>query len=286
MLNKRQVYQLLRDRVWVIQYFKKGMLKPDYICPEPKPAFLCITFEKNGYIKIPTDVGFIPVEYRKWEFDETNQEILLINQNGLPQIRTSLPKCLPYGANILKRLNPSNSDVIEIFVNYPHIDQSQIKSQYLGGTKAFFLPRSIYSKDFYYVLRWTGFNTNLVDHEDDLVGTFTEIYDYLAYHPKIKQVVFSQTNQPVVQLPKKQQLLFSLEGNQPSLVYFSGARAAIMELLALVITENNLRLYNDADQRSETEMLQDVITNCFAGRYEVTDSLPEVTSLWKMLLDF
>jgi hypothetical protein len=114
----------------------------------------------------------------------------------------------------------------------------------------------------------------------------TEIYDYLAYHPQIEQVVFSQTNQPVVQLPEKQHLLFTLESGQPSLDYFSGTRAAIMELLSLIISENNLRLYNDADQRDETTMLQDVIANCFTGRYEVIDSLPEATSLWQILLHF
>ena len=59
-----------------------------------------------------------------------------------------------------------------------------------------------------------------------------------------------------------------------------------MELLSLIISENNLRLYNDADQRDETTMLQDVIANCFTGRYEVIDSLPEATSLWQILLHF
>jgi hypothetical protein len=45
-------------------------------------------------------------------------------------------------------------------------------------------------------------------------------------------------------------------------------------------------LYNDADQRDETAMLQDVIANYFTGRYEATDSLPEATSLWQILLHF
>lgn len=286
MLNKRQVYQLLRDRVWVLQYFEKNMLHPIFISTIPKTAFLSFIFRKNGRIEIPTDISFVPNGYSGWNFDEANQEILFTNENGNPIFRTSLPKELPYGITALKMAATPSDDSIYFYVSYFHLSSSYVSEQFLGGTKAFFLPRSVYTSDFYNTLRWTGFNTNLVDHEDSQVAMFTEIYEYLAYHPQIAQVIFSRTNQPVVQLPKRQQLLFSLEGNQPSLVYFSGTRAAIMELLALVITENNLRLYNDVDQRSETEMLQDVITTCFAGRYEVSDSFPEAASLWEILLNF
>ncbi|QQP83151.1 hypothetical protein JIO05_08415 [Pediococcus acidilactici] len=286
MLNKRQVYNLLRERVWILQYFNKDMAHPGLISLSPKPAFLCFTLKKNGHIDIPTNVGFIPNEYSKWDFDEEKQEIVFTDQNGNPRIYTSLPKKLPYGLTVLKQKESSPADTIHFFANYSHLNSFHVSELFLGGTKAFFLPRSVYSREFYNILRWTGSNTNLVDHEDDRVAMLTEIYDYLAYHPQIEQVVFSQINQPVVQLPEKQHLLFTLKNGQPSLDYFSGTRAAIMELLTLIITENNLRLYNDADQRDETAMLQDVIANYFTGRYEATDSLPEATSLWQILLHF
>ncbi|KAF0336630.1 hypothetical protein [Pediococcus acidilactici] len=290
MLNKKQVYNLLRERVWILQYFNKDMAHPGLINLLPKPAFLCFTFKKNGRngrIDVPNGVGFIPDEYNGWDFDEASQEIIFTEQNGKPRIRTSLPKQLPYGIEILKQTGalPGDGNTIYFFANYPHLNSTYAAEQFLGGTKAFFLPRSSYTKDFYDTLRWTGFNTNLVDHEDNRVAMLTEIYDYLAYHPQIKQVIFAQANIPVVQLPKKQHLLFTLADGQPSLDYFSGTRAAIMELLSLIISENNLRLYNDADQRDETAMLQDIIANLFAGRYEVIDSLPEATSLWQILLE-
>ncbi|MDV2620748.1 hypothetical protein FFY61_03550 [Pediococcus acidilactici] len=287
MLNKKQVYNLLRERVWILQYFNKDIAHPGLINLLPKPAFLCFTFKKNGRIDVPNGVGFIPDEYNGWDFDEASQEIIFTEQNGKPRIRTSLPKQLPYGIEILKQTGalPGDGNTIYFFVNYPHLNSTYAAEQFLGGTKAFFLPRSSYTKDFYDTLRWTGFNTNLVDHEDNQVAMLTEIYDYLAYHPQIKQVIFAQANIPVAQLPKKQHLLFTLADGQPSLDYFSGTRAAIMELLSLIISENNLRLYNDADQRDETAMLQDIIANHFAGRYEVIDSLPEATSLWQILLE-
>ncbi|WP_237028499.1 hypothetical protein [Pediococcus acidilactici] len=47
-----------------------------------------------------------------------------------------------------------------------------------------------------------------------------------------------------------------------------------MELLIVILSENNLRLFDDGDQRDETTMLQDILTNHFQGRYELKD-LPE-----------
>lgn len=289
MLNKGQVYQLLRDQVWIL---KRGT--PDIEVPrfmsfitslDDPHAFFSIEFKDNGRLEFPTGIKYVPVEYGGWDFNEKTQELIFISRDGQSKLRADLPKKLPYGIMAFKIYNDYINPLF-FFVNYPHIDQDQVTNHCLGGTKAFFLPRSVYDKGFYQTLRWTGFNTNLVDHEDDRVAMLTEIYDYLAYHPQIEQVVFSQINQPVVQLPEKQHLLFTLKNGQPSLDYFSGTRAAIMELLTLIITENNLRLYNDADQRDETAMLQDVIANYFTGRYEATDSLPEATSLWQILLHF
>ncbi|KAF0336631.1 hypothetical protein GBO93_03830 [Pediococcus acidilactici] len=289
MLNKKQVYQLLRDREWILKQTTPDTEVPGFMSfitslDDPR-AFFSIEFKDNGRLEFPTGIKYVPVEYGGWDFNEETQKLIFVSRDGQSNLRADLPQKLPYGIMAFKIYN-DYINPLYFFVNYPHIDQEQVTSHCLGGTKAFFLPRSAYDKGFYQTLRWTGFNTNLVDHEDDRVAMLTEIYDYLAYHPQIEQVVFSQTNQPVVQLPEKQHLLFTLESGQPSLDYFSGTRAAIMELLTLIISENNLRLYNDADQRDETTMLQDVIANCFTGRYEVIDSLPEATTLWQILLHF
>ncbi|KAF0370615.1 hypothetical protein JIO05_08410 [Pediococcus acidilactici] len=289
MLNKGQVYQLLRDQVWILKRSTPDIEVPHFMSfitslDDPR-AFFSIEFKDNGRLEFPTGIKYVPVEYGGWDFNEKTQELIFISRDGQSKLRADLPKKLPYGIMAFKIYNDYINPLF-FFVNYPHIDQDQVTNHCLGGTKAFFLPRSVYDKGFYQTLRWTGFNTNLVDHEDDRVAMLTEIYDYLAYHPQIEQVVFSQINQPVVQLPEKQHLLFTLKNGQPSLDYFSGTRAAIMELLTLIISENNLRLYNDADQLDKTTMLQDVIANYFTGRYEATDSLPEATSLWQILLHF
>lgn len=289
MLNKGQVYQLLRDQVWILKRSTPDIEVPHFMSfitslDDPR-AFFSIEFKDNGQLEFPTGIKYVPVEYGGWDFNEKTQELIFISRDGQSKLRADLPKKLPYGIMAFKIYNDYINPLF-FFVNYPHIDQDQVTNHCLGGTKAFFLPRSVYDKGFYQTLRWTGFNTNLVDHEDDRVAMLTEIYDYLAYHPQIEQVVFSQINQPVVQLPEKQHLLFTLKNGQPSLDYFSGTRAAIMELLTLIISENNLRLYNDADQLDKTTMLQDVIANYFTGRYEATDSLPEATSLWQILLHF
>ena len=288
MLNKKQVYQLLRDREWILKQTTPDTEVPGFMSfitslDDPR-AFFSIEFKDNGRLEFSTGIKYVPVEYGGWDFNEETQELIFVSRDGQSNLRADLPQKLPYGIMAFKIYN-DYINPLYFFVNYPHIDQEQVTSHCLGGTKAFFLPRSAYDKGFYQTLRWTGFNTNLVDHEDDRVAMLTEIYDYLAYHPQIKQVIFAQANIPVVQLPKQQHLLFTLADEQPSLDYFSGTRAAIMELLTLIISENNLRLYNDADQRDETAMLQDIITNHFAGRYEVIDSLPEATSLWQILLE-
>ena len=43
----------------------------------------------------------------------------------------------------------------------------------------------------------------------------------------------------------------------------------MMELLIMILSENNLRLFDDNDQRDELAMLQDILTSRFKGRCEL-----------------
>ncbi len=49
------------------------------------------------------------------------------------------------------------------------------------------------------------------------------------------------------------------------------AVAKVMEFLTVVLTENNLRLFDEADSRDEETMLQDILNKHFYQRYKLID---------------
>jgi hypothetical protein len=162
MLNKGQVYQLLRDQVWILKRSTPDIEVPHFMSfitslDDPR-AFFSIEFKDNGRLEFPTGIKYVPVEYGGWDFNEKTQELIFISRDGQSKLRADLPKKLPYGIMAFKIYNDYINPLF-FFVNYPHIDQDQVTNHCLGGTKAFFLPRSVYDKGFYQTLRWTGFNT-------------------------------------------------------------------------------------------------------------------------------
>lgn len=47
-----------------------------------------------------------------------------------------------------------------------------------------------------------------------------------------------------------------------------------MELLLMILSENNMRLFDKNEQQSEEELLQEILIKNFNNRYELVD-LPE-----------
>ena len=66
-------------------------------------------------------------------------------------------------------------------------------------------------------------------------------------------------------------LAFRKEHNQAAFDYLSGKRTVIIEFLVMVLSENNLRLFNDNVQHDDVTMLQNLLTTKFEDRYKLID---------------
>ncbi|MCC3238242.1 hypothetical protein LLE95_11615, partial [Pediococcus acidilactici] len=67
------------------------------------------------------------------------------------------------------------------------------------------------------------------------------------------------------------QLAFLNNQGLVSFDYLSGSRQVVMEFLIVVLTENNLRLFDEANSRDEETMLQDILNKQFYQRYKLID---------------
>ncbi|AOW74515.1 conserved hypothetical protein [Pediococcus acidilactici NGRI 0510Q] len=275
MLSKKEVYNLIGNRIWIYQITSENHPLPTLIQLGESPAYFMVTFHKNGRIEVPTDVGFTPPEFTYWDFDVEAQEILFKNGENQVALRAQLPQELPYGVTAIKvNQLPQHGDNQYMLVNAPHEDHEEITQRLLGGTRIIFVPYSALNEDIFYNLRWRGFNIHWVEQGPELTNFFTEVYDYLAVHPKLEQIVVSQKSTNITKFSSKDQLLFLNDHGKPSFNYFSGSRQLLMELLLMILSENNMRLFDKNEQQSEEELLQEILIKNFNNRYELVD-LPE-----------
>ncbi|KAF0425839.1 hypothetical protein GBO86_03575 [Pediococcus acidilactici] len=279
MMNKQQVFNLIGNRIWIYQSINKSHPNPTLFVlagdEEASKSFLSIRFHKDGHVSAATKVGFFPNEFAKWDFNENTQELIFINQADQTKIHATLPYASSYGVITISLKNePADSDQENQFVNDPHYDHLEISKRTLGGEKVFITPQESFDYFLRYDMRWLGFNIKLIDPATSLTEFFSGAYNYLVTHPHLKEIVISQKSKLITELPQTQHLLFLNNQGAPSFEYLSGERSAIMELLIMILSENNLRLFDDNDQRDELAMLQDILTSHFQGRYELKN-LPE-----------
>lgn len=275
MINKQQVFNLICNRIWIYQTISTTnpnpvLLSLEGIEEETKQSFFSIYFHRDGHISAATKVGFFPPEFANWDFDENTQEIIFISQNNHSKIKASLPQKTLYGVEAINLRNKQADPDRRIqFVNDPHLDNQEISKRILGGKKIFITPQTTFDYSLRYSLRWRGFNIKLISPTTSLTEFFSGAYNYLVTHPHLKEIVISQKSKLITELPKKQHLLFLNNQGVPSFEYLSGDRPAMMELLIMILSENNLRLFDDNDQRDELAMLQDILTSRFKGRCEL-----------------
>lgn len=273
MLNKKEVYKLIGNRIWIYQTTAQDDPFPILMSLGGSvPAFFCIVFHANGQISIPTDVGFFPPEYRYWDFDEETQEILFKSKPDEISLRAQLPSKLSYGVTAIKINHlPEHGDTNFMLINEPHEDHSEITERLLGGKKVLCVPFNAFDNGLFYKLRWSGFNIHRVPNNPELIEFLAGVYDYLAIHPKLEQVVVAYKNTEVIKVAQSNKLQFLNVHDKPSFTYFSGSRPLLMELLITVLIENNIRLIDDNDHHSEDELLQRILTDKFSNRYELID---------------
>lgn len=281
MINRQEVFNLIRDRIWIYQSVMNSDPNPILLTltgsdEETTKSFFSLYFHEDGRVSAATKVGFFPNEFANWDFDEATQEIIFINRDDQSELRASLPQELSYGGLDAIKLKNEQADADRTiqFVNNPEFDRFEITKSSLSGKKVFIAPRANYEPYFRFSMRWNGFNIKLTTHSAPSVEFFSDAYDHLVAHPHVEEIILSQKNKDIIEFPRDQKLLFLNNQGTPSFEYLSGNRSAIMELLIVILSENNLRLFDDGDKRDETTMLQDILTSHFQGRYELKD-LPE-----------
>ncbi|MBS9399000.1 hypothetical protein [Pediococcus acidilactici] len=279
MIDKVHVYKLIENRIWMLITRTSSVSYPMVVTldggdKDSIDAFFAVIFHENGRLEIPTKVGFIPNEYGSWDFDENTQEIIFINSKDQSEIRASLPEPLPYGDNVvaIKLKNGSPDSTTEtLFVNALHLEHPKITHQQISSRQVLLVPRKEFSFSLYKKLRWSGISVKLVDCEQDLLSFLHEAYEYLANHPRIESVVISRKNRPFIKFAQGYQLVFLDNQSSVPFDYLSGSRQVVMEFLTVVLTENNLRLFDEADSRDEKTMLQDILNKHFYQRYKLID---------------
>ena len=267
LLTKKDVEKLICNRFWLfISVTENKDFVLLFIGRGATDAYLAIRFELNGEITFPTHLAFNPPEYSRWDFDEEKQEILIFDTDNQLRIRGKLPT---------KWL--SNSVQIQLFdgvdgilVHSPRFDASQVTERTLGGKNMYFVPRQAFNMEIFHDISREDFNLKVLDCQESILNFFDQAYEYIAQHPQLENVVLAKEGQPVIKLPEEDQLIFAKDAESPSFNYFAGSRARVIELLIIILSENNKRLLNPDDSRTEDELLTDVLNTQYSGQFTLT----------------
>lgn len=267
MLTKKEVEKLICHRFWI----HKAVTEENnfiliFMGDASASGFLVIQFETNGEITFPTHLGFQPGEYARWDFDEEKQEILFFDKNNNISNRGSLPTKWINDDHIIQLLNGNNG----ILVDDSNTNTQQVTTRVLGGKHMYFTSRQAFNMDLFHDISRADFNLKLLDYQDSLIGFFDQAYEYIAQHPSLEKIVIAKDGPAVIKLPEENQLLFAEDAQHPSFNYFAGSRARVMELLIIILSENNKRLLNPDDYRTEGELLSDVLNNQYYGQFSLT----------------
>lgn len=267
MLTKKEVEKLICHRFWMfISVTENNNFVLLFIGNGPTDAYLAIRFETNGEITFPTNLAFNPPEYAHWDFDEETQEILIIDIDNQVRIRGKLPTKWLSNSLQIKLFDGADG----ILVHNPRFDALQVTERTLGGKNMYFVPRQAFNMDVFHDISREDFNLKVLDYQESILNFFDQAYEYIAQHPQLKNVVLAKDGQPVIKLPEEDQLIFAKDAESPSFNYFAGSRARVMELLIIILSENNKRLLNPDDSRTEDELLADVLKNQYHGRVTLT----------------
>ena len=267
MLTKKEIINLICDHIWSLRvptdqhHFTYLVLGRSGINGK-----LTIIFRRDGSIDFPTNIAFKPDEFHKWDFDEVKQEIIFFDGNYQESKRATAP--VQWAGKSLKidLIGESN-----VFTYEPHAEKKIVEEQTIGGVNLFFIPRNTYSFEKFQNLARTGFTIKRINPTDSVLSFLSAAYDYIVMHPKLKKIVISQIDQIFTPTISHGKLLFANVAEEPSFTYLTGTRGIIMELLTTILSENNKRLLNPEDYRSEEDLLQEILISRFNNRYDLVD---------------
>ncbi|KAF0364463.1 hypothetical protein GBP13_04715 [Pediococcus acidilactici] len=266
-MNKREVEELICDKLWIWRVWNtvntNYNIRPAGIYlgagAEQGFSFAALTFTRNGKINFPTKIGFVPPEFIYWNFDEKSQRIEFLDKERTPEIFASLPKVGIYGARQI-----DFADGNGLLVNF--FDYG-VEANVAVTQRGFFVMRSKCEIGQQRVLSRMGYNTYLMNDSDTLMDFLNQVYESLINHPELEEVVISRTGKLEVEFPPRiDQLLFANYEQGFLFDYCAGRRGIVLELLIKVLSVNNLRQLNPDDQRSETEVAEQIVSERFSDR--------------------
>lgn len=266
MLNKQELTDIICDRCWI---FRIVIFKHQFVplkLGTSTSGMLAIVFHRDGTIGFPTNLAFKPSEYRGWDFDEANQEIIFLDTNHQESKRGTVPK--QWAGKSLK-IDSIGEDTL--FTSEPYVEKRAIKDRILGGTNLCFIPDKNYEFEAFQSMARAGFATKLVDSTNSIINFLSVVYDYVAMHPQLEKIIISQISLASLKEAPYGKLIFTNDNGNPSFDYLAGNRGIVMELLTTVLSENNKRRLNPEDFRSEDDLLQEILTNRFSNRYALVD---------------
>lgn len=267
MLTKKEITNLICDHIWTLriptdrqQFFH--LVLGNYGIN----GALTVIFRRDGTIDFPTNIAFKPAEFRGWDFDELKQESIFFDDNYQESKRATAP--IQWAGKSLKvdLIGESN-----VFTYEPHVEKKIVEEQTIGGVNLFFIPRNAYSFKKFQSLAHTGFTIKRINPTDSVLSFLSVAYDYIIIHPKLKKIVISQIDQVFTPTISHGKLLLANADEEPSFTYITGTREIIIELLTTILSENNKRLLNSEDYRSEEDLLQEILITRFNNRYALLD---------------
>ncbi|KAF0425848.1 hypothetical protein GBO86_03625 [Pediococcus acidilactici] len=270
-MNKQDVINLICNKLWLWRLWEVATLPgnngrpgPLYLEYDEQAGYsmVVLIFNKDGSFEFPTKIGFIPPECDHWDFNENEQKIIFYDHDNTPRTWATITLNGFYGATQLNFAD--GNGVLFNFTDYT------VSGSYVTDVKNMaFVPRSKFHGELQRRFSRKAYSTCPVDSKP-LMLFLNEIYEYLIDHPEVEDVIISQTETTKINLAKNlKQLLFAKSTEQITLEYCAGQRSIILELITALLTENNNRQLDPNDSRSEDELLQDLLRNRFANRYEV-----------------
>lgn len=267
MLTKKEVKKLICHRFWMyIAVTENNDFVMLFIGTGSTDGFLAIQFETDGSISFRNRLAFAPPEYSHWDFDEEKQELLIFNTSNQIKMRGKLPVKWLSGSSQIQLFDGADG----ILVNNSRFDALQVNERVLGGKNMYFIPRQAFNMEVFHDISRKDFNLKVLDHQGPILNFFDQVYEYIALHPQLENIVVAKDGRPVIKLPEENQLIFAKTNESPSFTYFAGSRARVIELLIVILSENNKRLLDPNDSRTEDELLTDVLNTEYHGRFTLT----------------
>lgn len=264
-MNRKIIFEKLKKLTWTFQ--KNGN---ETIIMGNGSGRLAISFEEDGTLTFPNKLGFLP-GYRFWKWDDSKQEILLLNEQKQVVLHLLPPTLNTNNYNwLLKDINSNDTFVNQYLIGRmindlwaptPLIDSNELISiNNLPTVFTDYLNSKFSSINGVKVLK--------IDNEFTSLKFWEQVYEYLITHPMSQPICVTSDNELSLQWLNNNDLNSIMVKQIPNyeLSAIWGPRELMVELIGEVLsTERQLILKNKT--RPVLEMMEHTLKNVFAKRY-------------------